>query len=116
VDTIKQFDTWPYLEFAFTDLDGDAIDCTEFQVELIIMNRKDEIIVNEIIGDQNSNAVWTDESGGIGEYHWQAGDTDLQGLHKYEFKFTRLIDEVIFRLPKDSFFEFEVHDSILTES
>jgi len=116
MDIIKQYDTWPYLTFTFTDEDDLPVDCRDFTVELRIKNRLDEVIVDAEVGGVEGGAVWIDEDGGVGEYHWQAGDTDIQGLHSYEFKFTRLADGAVFRLPQDDYFYYEVHDSIYTGS
>jgi hypothetical protein len=109
---IKRHSTFPYLEFSFADASGNAIDCTNYQVKLLSMNKDKEVIIDAIVDATGSGAVWTDVTGGTGEYHWQTGDTDDVGVYKYEFEFIRMADDKIFTVPETGFFTYTVKEDI----
>ena len=109
---IKQYGTWPFLEFTFVDAAEQPINCEGFSVRLTIKNRNKQIIVSSIVDEAGSGAYWIDKTAGKGEYRWKGGDTDLQGKYQYEFKFTRLSDNRIFRIPSEGHFEYIVTDSL----
>jgi len=122
MDSIKRNSTYPYLEFQFRDKDGPK-DCTPFQIRLVSKDRLGNVIIDAIIGEPDSGAIWLDEEKGLGEYHWKLGDTQTHGRFYYEYKFIRLVDGVEFSLPPsdldsltDSFFTYVVIDDIETET
>lgn len=118
---IKQGDTLPYLEFAFIDEDNLPVDCTGYEVQLLVRDRKKTIVIDATVGsvldeETAAGAIWIDQTLGTGEYHWSPADTLKQGKFKYEFKFTRLSDGKVFTLPQQGFLEYEVTEDVPWDS
>jgi hypothetical protein len=114
MDVIKQNDTWPYLEFNFIDASGNPVDCSNFEVSLVVRNYKKVVTIEATLNDA-SGAVWTDRQKGFGEYRWQEIDTRIQGRFQYEFKFIDTINNRKFTLPTIGYFEYEVNDDVIED-
>lgn len=112
IDAIKKGSLFPYLSFEFFDEDGEHIDCSLFQVILLVQNRHGATVIRAVVGEENSGAIWINEDQGIGEYQWKTGDTDILGRYKYEFKLIRLHDDKPFRIPESDYFYYLVRDDI----
>lgn len=110
MDTIKQFKTLPYLNFAFVDNNNAPINCTPFEVTIVVFNRKGQTIIEELV-TEGAAAEWVDQTLGTGIYKWKDNDTRIAGRYRYRFDFKRLSDGKEFSVPKDTFYEFIVAPS-----
>lgn len=109
---LKRHSTWPYLGFAFTD-SGEPIDCTLYDVRLVVKDKANVIRINVAIGAIGSPAKWDDEATGKGHYEWEDADVDEIGTFTYEFKFVQKSDPTIkFAIPTKSFFTYEIIEDI----
>lgn len=111
-DFLKRHSTWPHLEFKFKDA-GVPIDCSIYTIRLVVRDSQGTIVINCIIGEAGSNAVWDDESTGIGHYEWQETDTHEVGTFQYEFKFVSVEHpEHKFPVPAKTFYSYEIIEDI----
>lgn len=116
IDVIKKGDTYPPLSFEFVDDNNDYVDCAPYEVRLVVKNKKNEIVIDSIIGGENSAGEWTDVTKGIGKYQWQENDTSTIGRYLYEFKFKRLYDGYTFSIPEQDYFQYGVVENIDTNN
>jgi hypothetical protein len=112
MESIKRHSSYPYLEFGFTDDDGGVIDCTIYDIRLVVKNIDNEIVINCVVGEEGSSAVWDEEALGTGYYEWQDADTQELGTYRYEFKFTRIVDGETFVVPKKGFYGYRIIEDI----
>lgn len=112
IDSIKQYSTYPPLSFDFVDDDGLPVDCSTYQVKLLVKNFKGQTVINSVIGEEGSSGIWLDEMNGIGEYQWEPEDTMKVGRFKYEFQFKRLYDNKTFKIPDQGYYEYGVMEGI----
>lgn len=121
MEQLKRHNTWPYLDFEFKD-NGVPIDCTKFDIRLVVKNEAGTVVINCIVGEVGSAAKWDteDENGtpidgevlGLGHYEWEDGDTDNLGAFDYEFKFTRKEDGEKFSIPEKGFYNYIIIEDI----
>lgn len=79
---IKANDRRPYLQIAFVDANGDAVNLTGALAVRFHMKPVDSATL-KIDG---GSATVTDATNGLAEYRWTVGDTDTAGLFHGEFE------------------------------
>ena len=112
IDSIKQHSTYPPLSFDFVDDAGNPVDCTNYEVRLLVKNSKDETVIDSIIDAEKSGGMWIDAVNGMGEYQWEPEDTSKIGRYRYEFEFKRLYDNKTFKIPDQGYYEYGVFDGV----
>ena len=112
IDSIKQYSTFPPLSFDFVDDENTPVDCSAYEVRLLVKNFKGQTVIDSIIGAENSNGIWTNEINGMGEYQWRVEDTSKIGRYRYEFEFKRLYDNKTFKIPDQGYYEYGVFDGV----
>lgn len=75
---IKQHDLLPILQFQLVDPSGVPADLTGASLTFSMASADMVPIISE------KPAIITDAATGMGVYVWEAGDTDLAGLHRGE--------------------------------
>ena len=79
---VKRGDTFPF-QYVISYDDGTPIDLTGATVTLtIILDGETEPTVDEGV------CSLVNSTGGIVQYTWQSGDTDVSGMYKLEFRVT----------------------------
>ena len=95
-DVLKAGDTQPTLKVQLYEEDEHK-DITGFTCTLRVRNNKDETLIL----DETMSAV--SERNGVVKYAWQAGDTDVAGLHDAEVSITDGTDTITY--PNDGYFQ-----------
>jgi hypothetical protein len=108
-DTVfmKQNDRRPYLQIAFTDSAGAAVDLTSAQAVYFSMRNK----ASGTVKVNRQAAVVTSATGGLVEYRWASGDTDTVGVYQAEFEI-EWSTGVYETQPEDGYIMLEIVDDI----
>jgi L-ascorbate metabolism protein UlaG (beta-lactamase superfamily) len=102
-DVLKAGDTQPTLKVQLYEEDEHK-DITGFTCTLRVRNNKDETLIL----DETMSAV--SERNGVVKYAWQAGDTDVAGLHDAEVSITDGTDTITY--PNDGYFQIDINETL----
>lgn len=103
---IKQNDRRPYLEIAFEDSTGTAVDLTGVLGVYFSMRA-----IGGSVKVNRQSCTVTSAADGEAEYRWASGDTDTSGVYEGEFEI-EWTSGVYETHPTDGYIKVTVHDDI----
>lgn len=97
---IKQNDTSPKIRATLKDSSNNAVNLIGASVRFHMKHENGREAVDSL-------ATKINDENGIVEYAWQAGDTQIEGLHFAEFEVT-YEDESVETFPNDNFIKIKI--------